>query len=311
VLAVLELIQIFVDNIVPILMIAGIGLWIGRHFGIEPRPISTLLFYVLSPALVFDSLYTSDISGVDFVAFYAVAVLFLIVLAILAALALRLQDDNSEHAERAATILASMSSNAGNYGLSLVSFAFGPEVLSWAAIIYVASTTVNYSVGVYVASGGRSSTIRALKSVLKTPAIYGVAGAFLLRGLHIDLPLALERPIHLLANAAIPMMILLLGLQMGQSTQLQKRRLIATGVGMKLLFAPLLATLFMRLFPFPADAHIAFIAQASMPTAVMTIIIATEFDLDRDLSLNLILVSTLLSPITLSVIVFLLQRGWL
>jgi predicted permease len=45
-----------------------------------------------------------------------------------------------------------------------------------------------------------------------------------------------------------------------------------------------------------------------MPVAVVTIILATEFELNRQLSLSLILVSTLISPVTLSLLILLLGR---
>ncbi len=46
-----------------------------------------------------------------------------------------------------------------------------------------------------------------------------------------------------------------------------------------------------------------------MPTAVLTIILAFEFETDRDLALNLIMTTTLISPFTLTLLIFLLQNG--
>jgi predicted permease len=55
-------------------------------------------------------------------------------------------------------------------------------------------------------------------------------------------------------------------------------------------------------------ALIAFIMQASMPVAVATIIFASEFHLDREQILGTVLASTLASPITLSILILLLQQ---
>jgi predicted permease len=52
------------------------------------------------------------------------------------------------------------------------------------------------------------------------------------------------------------------------------------------------------------------ILQASMPIAVVTIIFASEFELDHQLALSMILASTLLSPVTLSVLIFVLRRWY-
>ncbi len=307
-----QLIQIFIDNIVPILLIASIGIFVGRRFSIDPRPFGTLLFYILSPALVFNSLYTSQVGGDEFALLFIASLMFLFTMAAVTYLILRLVNVSAR--SRASVILASFAHNAGNFGLPLASFAFGPEVFSRAVIVFIANTVMGYSLGVIVASSGNppqpgeSILRRALMNVLKTPVIYAVALAFVLKGIELQLPLVIDRSVNLLAEATIPLMLIMLGLQLGQSARLDHPKLLSLGVSIKLLLAPLIAVGFSLLFGLNSLASAAFITQASMPTAVFTIILATEFDLDRDLSLNLILASTLLSPITLSVILLLLRQ---
>lgn len=301
----LELLQIFLDNIAPILIIALIGFTIGRQLDVDPKPVSTIIFYVLSPAIVFYSLYDSDVGGGEILTLYAVTTVFQMLMLAVAAVVLRFQSAGA--VEQANVMLSVFCLNAGNYGLSLVGFAFDEAVLSRAAVVFVANVTLNYTLGVYVASNGRSSPLVALGNVLKTPAVYALVAAMLLRALELRLPLILERPAQSLADAAIPMMLVLLGLQLSRFGAVARLSLVGTGVGLKLLLAPLLALLLAGVFVLPQAARTAFIIQASMPTAVLTIVLSTEFELDRDLALNLILGSTLLSPFTLSVLILVLQ----
>jgi predicted permease len=77
-----------------------------------------------------------------------------------------------------------------------------------------------------------------------------------------------------------------------------------------LFLSPFLATGLALIAGLDTFAAIAFILQASMPTAVMTIVLATEFDLDQNLALNIILASTLLSPVTLSVLILILKKAY-
>lgn len=300
-----ELIQIFVDNIVPILLIAGVGFVIGRAFSIDPKPLSTVIFYVLSPSLVFYLLYTSDIDGGEIFSLYTVTITFQLTMLLLAFLMLRFY--TTTPVERSNVMLSAFCLNAGNYGLSLIAFAFGEEVLSRAVVVFIANVTLNYSLGVFVASNGRASIRQSFMNVLKTPAVYAVLIAFTLRVLEVRLPIALERSNEKLADAAIPMMLIMLGLQMGRFARFDRLHLIASGVGLKLLIAPLIAIVLAAIFMLDGDARTAFIIEASTPTAVLTIVFSTEFDLDRDLALNLIMVSTLLSPLTLSVLISWLQ----
>lgn len=301
----LELLQIFADNILPILLIAGVGVYLRRGFDVDPRTVSTMMFYALSPALIFHSLVTSTVSGEEFASIYFLTIAFQVIIAITAYITLGLQGVNG--ITRAGVMLGAFCFNSGNYGLSLVLFAFGEEILSRAVIVYVANATTNYILGVFVASNGRRSPAQAMVSVIKTPAVYAVALAFLVNGLEITLPLALARSVERLADASIPVMLLLLGLQFGQTTAISQPRLLFTGVGLRLLFSPFLAAGMAAIAGLNTQAEIAFIVQASMPTAVLTIVFANEFDLDRELALNLIMVSTLLSPITLSILILLLR----
>jgi malate permease and related proteins len=302
---VLDLLQIFVDNIAPILIIALIGYGVGRRMNVPPKPVGTLIFYVLSPSIVFFSLYASDVGGGELLQLYAATMIFQIIMLSLAFTITRFQQVDA--IQRTNVMLSAFCLNAGNYGLSLVAFAFGPNVLSRAAVVFVANVTLNYTLGVYVASNGRSSPVQALGNVATTPAVYAVIAAIALRAMEWQLPLVLERPIGRLAEAAIPMMLLMLGLQLSQFSNLARPRLILTGVGLKVLLAPFLAILLASVFLLEGDARTAFILQASMPTAVLTLVFAVEFDLDRDLALSLILISTLISPLTLSLLILLLR----
>ena len=59
--------------------------------------------------------------------------------------------------ERSALIsilVTTMFANTGNYGLPLVSFAFGEEALSYASIYFITTTVLFYTLGVFLASLG-------------------------------------------------------------------------------------------------------------------------------------------------------------
>jgi hypothetical protein len=301
----LELLQIFVDNIAPILMIAGVGYAVGRRLQIEVQSLGRLIFYIFTPALVFQRLSTSDVSGGELGLLFILTMLFQVILALIAYITLRVRGVGPIY--RANVMISAFSLNAGNYGLSLISFAFGPDVVARAAIIFIANITLNFTLGVYVASSGRKAPHEAVASILRVPAVYATAAAFIVNGFQIALPLPLERSISSLAEAAIPGMLILLGLQLARTARLVRPKLIGFGVVLKLGLSPFVAVILAGLVGLNDAARIAFILQTSMPVAVATIILATEFDLDAEFALGTILVSTLISPLTLSVLIFLLR----
>lgn len=302
----LGLIEIFFDNIAPILILTGVGYTLGRNFKIDTATISTLLFYVLSPTLVFSSLYNSNIGGNEVLSLFIGVITLVLTLLLLSQIAIRLQHISPQ--QQANVTLSAIGLNAGNYGLSLIGFAFSADVLGRASIIFVATSMLTYTLSVYIASMGNYSPRESLRTISRTPAIYAVIGAFALQIFHIELPLVLSRSVQSLSNATIPMMVLLLGFQLAQYKPLPRAlNLLATGTLLRLIISPILAVIIASIIGLTGDARIAFIMQASMPTAVVTLVLSSQFDLDRDLALAFIFITTLLSPFTLSILIALLS----
>jgi predicted permease len=71
--------------------------------------------------------------------------------------------------------------------------------------------------------------------------------------------------------------------------------------------APFIAAGLAALLNLRGPARQAGILEASMPTAVVSTLIATEYETEPQLVTSTVLLSTLLSPITLSVLIALLQ----
>jgi len=313
---VLELLTIFIDNMLPVLAIAAIGVVLRRRLHVEPAMVSRMMFYVFAPALAFDAVFTSDISGADFLRVYIGTLALMAAVGAIAFLFLRglnasvLARHRVNPREFATTLVATFVFNGANFGLSIVSFAFGEEALTYAVIIYIAGSTVAWTLGPYVSSSGAASMLKSLESILRTPVVYALALALALKAAGIsELPPALSRSSQLLADASIPLMLVLLGLQLGAFRKPDRWLLLISGTAIRLLLAPLIAIAFASLLSLEGAARAAFILQAGMPTAVLTLILAYEFDTDRDLALNLIMTTTLLSPISLTVLIYLLQNG--
>src|SRR5688500_3074839 len=140
------------------------------------------------------------------------AVLVMVVMAIVGAflsLALRLS-----RPEASALLLVVMFSNGGNYGLPVVSFAFGEEALSYGTVFFLTGSVLANTVGAFMAAAGRRNVRTSLASVLKIPALYGIAAALLVLATGANVPTPILRPVTMLSDAALPLMILVLGMQL-------------------------------------------------------------------------------------------------
>ncbi len=304
---IIELFGIFFDNIVPILVVSGIGYLVGKRLELDSRQLGRLLFNVLSPALVLHALTTNTISPAEFGQLFLAMTVFIVAIALIAFLAAHWQSES--RVERAGFVLTTMWPNTGNLGLPVISFAFGQDVLARAVIFYVAVSILNYTLGLYVASSGKSTPREAIINLLKVPMIYAVIAGFLINIFKVPLPLPIERSITLLSQATIPLMLILLGIQLAQSGGIRRPPLVLSAVGVRLLLSPIVAAFLGLILGLNEWSLIAFIMQASMPVAVATIIFASEYHLNHDQVLEGVLISTLISPVTLSILILVLQQA--
>jgi malate permease and related proteins len=292
------LFSIFASDILPIFAIAGIGFLLARKLQTSVRTLSHVVFYALVPCLGFRLLVTSKMTGsqVGRMALMAILVTAAMgVLARIAAIPLRLS-----RPDLSAFLLVAMFSNGGNYGLPVVLFAFGTEALSHATVYFVTSSILTYTVGVFLAAAGRRSVSKALSGITRIPALYGVAAALIVIGTGISVPEALMRPVGLLSDAALPTMVLVLGMQLERATIPDRPFVVAVAVVLSLIAAPLVALGLAAALGLTGPARQAGVILASMPVAVVTTILALEFEISPAFVTSAVFVSTLLSPLTLT-----------
>ena len=115
------------------------------------------------------------------------------------------------------------------------------------------------------------------------PAIYGIAAAMFVLATGIDMPTPLLRPITMLSDAALPLMILVLGMQLERAVKPSRPALVAAAVCVSLLVAPLVALGLTSLLDVSGAARQAVVVLSSMPVAVATTILALEFDASPEL----------------------------
>jgi predicted permease len=301
------LLDIFTADLLPVFVVAGVGFLLARFVGVQVHAVSRLTFHALAPALVFNVLVTSTLDRVQFgrmVVFYVLVTASAAVIARLAAIPLRL-----DRQSLTAFMLVVVCSNSGNYGLPVALLAFGREALAFASVYFVSSAIFSYTGGVLLAASGRRSVRGALLGVARVPAVYGAVAAAVTMSLGGQTPAVIMRPIGMLSDAALPMMVLVLGMQLERATLPPRPIVVAVAVALSLLVTPLAAIGIAHLVGLQGAAFQAGVLQSAMPTAVITTILALEFDVLPDFVTSVVCVATLLSPLTVTLLIAYLQGG--
>lgn len=297
--------DVFLDVIAPVLLVAGVGGYFARRFGMQVGPLAQLSFFVLSPALVYHSLSRIEASASDaariaaaVVVAYVAMITFSYGLASVVGLDRRM---------RSAFSLSASTANSANMGLPISYLAFGDEGLEIAVIAFVVVSVVTNSLGVVVASLAGGSARRALVAPLLVPSLWaGVLGLAVNAG-EVELHETLEVSIETLRDAAIPMMLVVLGIHVGSRPGLRPVVPLGLAVSLRLLAGPVVAWGAVTLLGVEGVAGDTLILLGGMPTAVVTSIIATQFQTRPDFVTRAVIASTVASMATLTVLISVLD----
>jgi len=104
-------------------------------------------------------------------------------------------------------------------------------------------------------------------------------------------------------------MIVVLGMQLERATWPERPVVVAVAVTLSLIATPMAAFAVAYALGLQGPALQAGVLQASMPSAVITTILALEFDAHPNFVTSVVAVSTMLSPLTLTYIIAVLQRA--
>lgn len=298
------LLPLFSTNLLPILLCAAAGFVVTKFIDLQPKTVSRVIFYLFSPCLVFQLLASSELERaavMQTVGYAVVASLLVGVLTLILARLFKLDRKTT-----VALLLGTVFVNAGNYGLSLNGFTYGDEALAYASIYFVTTGTLTYTLGVAIASMGKASLKQSLINLLKFPTLYAVLVGILFNNTGWQLPISIERAVSTLADGAIPAMLVMVGMQLASAKLEGRISTLSLATGIRLIAAPLIAYGMSFLFALEGPALQAGITQSSMPTAVMTIVLATEFDVRPAFVSTIVAITTVLSPLTLTPIIALL-----
>ena len=302
----LSMLSVFLTVVLPTFLVACLGAGLQRWRKLAVGSLGPLTLYLLSPALMVESLMGAQITASDAgkIIFASVAtVLCLIALGTLVSIVTRLP-----RAAQSAFLLSTAFPNAGNMGFPVAFLAFGREGLAVAAVVFAVQSVLGWTLGIYVAARSENTGLAPFLQVIKLPTIYAVVIALAFRMTDVQAPFAIQTAIELLASAAIPCMLIVLGFQIAQGISIDRWWALFTATALRLVGSALIAFVFTELSNLHGAAQQTVIVVAAMPTAVFTTLLASEFKAEPRFVTSAVVTSTVASMGTLTVLVTILQR---
>ena len=147
---------------------------------------------------------------------------------------------------------------------------------------------------------GRAHIGDAFRKLLTVPAVWAVPLAFLVSGTGVKIPVAIDRAVGLLADATIPLFLVILGMQLRKASPRHHPRALITATSFRLIGGAVIGLGMAHVFGLQGASYQAGVLEMAMPSAVVNTILATEFDAEPSFVATTVFVTLLASPLTVT-----------
>lgn len=289
--------------VLPVALIISIGYYAGRTLNLEQSTLSRLSIYILAPALVADSLYRTTVSGQSIGKILIAYALISLILYLIVFLITKLFKISIN--ERQSWLAIVLCPNNGNMGLPVVTFALGEQGLERAIIYMIGSSILLF--GIFPAMLKGEGIKEAIRLTWKLPLIWAMLLGTILNLFQVNLPFNLGKSLEWLGISAIPVALIILGMQLASSKFQLGWQEIGGAIG-KVAIAPLVAVGVGKTINLETIDLQVLILQTGMPTAVNSLIMVKEFGGNPTLVARTIILSTIMSFISLPIIIWLITK---
>ncbi|MFW2383189.1 MAG: AEC family transporter [Acidimicrobiales bacterium] len=296
------MLEILTSVIGPVVIVVAVGAIVGHRIGLETTTLSKIAFWILGPAFMFDGLATADLAGDAVLGLAGAAITSFVAAGFVGAALSKMLGSTVENLS--ADVVSSTYGNVGNAGIAICVFALGDGVRPSAIVVMVVINTIGVVLGVALATARTQSVWVAVRTGITTPLTLGALLAVPVNYFDLALPDWFDRPVGLIADALIPVMLLTLGLQLRKVDLARPEPGVFASAPAKLIVAPVAAYFAAQALGLDDVNAGVVLMQASMPPAVFTMLVALEHDLAPRRVTSALVTLTGLSLLTVPLAVF-------
>jgi predicted permease len=293
------MLAVVLSVVLPVVLTTAVGfVWSRWGHPLNSKDVTELLGNVATPCLIVSTFQTSKLSFEALGAMAGATALCILLFAAIGALILRAA------ALSLRTFLPSISfPNAGNLGLPLSLYAFGPEGLGYAIAYFAISSVANFTLGQMIAAGKANWA-----GLVRQPILYAVLIGVGLTYAQVRLPAWAGTTISLIGSLTVPLMLLMLG------SALSRLKIAAFGralfvslvrLGMGAAVGIGVATA----LGLTGNLRTVLILQAANPVAVYNYFFAQRWANEPEAVAGVVVLSTLLSVLTVPLLLTWLLAG--
>lgn len=281
-----------------LLAFVGLGWLTTRRLAIDPRPIGTLLIYIIAPLTFFRGLTLGGPTPG-----YLLLTLGLFVTASLVAIAVNQLAKRLFPAQEAALLaFSSGTGNTGYFGLPVAMVMLPPEGVTLYLFCVLGVTLYEFTVGFYLSARGQFSVRQSLARIARLPLIYAFLAALLTSGLDIELSDAVFDGLAVFPATYTLLGMMIIGMTLGRVTFHEfDTRFITACIALRYVLWPLLASVTVILLRatlgISDSLALALLLIGVVPMAANVVVVAMELNIRPQKGAIAVLFTTLAAPL--------------
>lgn len=299
----MENLTVCINAVLPLLITMALG-YMARRMGMlgdeEIIKLNNAAFFFLMPALMFNSIYTADLSTALNPKLLVFISLSLIVIYLLSLFAARRCTDDEK--KQSVVLLGIYRANGPLLGLSLVKSLVPNADISAAAVLITLAATINNILAVLCMSmyaGEKRSAADVLRAIVKNPMLIGSALGLVFAYYGWRLPVFAERVVSDLSNMSSPLLLFLLGAFFKFEGVGKFGRELSLTCAARLLLVPAVFLPLGWLLGFRGVEFAGLIGALASPAAVTSFTMAQQMGADAELAGDVVVFTSALCPVTL------------
>lgn len=280
----------------PVFALVALGYFYGRRHASDMTVANRLNMHIFTPALIFAGLSAKSYDLAAYGLLALGAVIMILGCGVVAWFLARLT-----HTRLPTLALPLMFNNSANLGIPLAMLTFGNDILPLAILLFVVSSALHFSLGVWLLDHGAK-----ISNLWRNPVVLAAAAGFAIGALNIQVWPPLHTSIRMIGDISIPLALFGLGVKLTDGAVKHWRIGLLAGVarpvaGMAITWCA------GRLLGLEARQAQLLLLYGSLSPAVMNYIFAEHYGCDPDKMASIVLVGNLAAivfvPVALAMII--------
>ena len=296
---------ILLNVVLPVFLLIGAGVFLHRKLRFDMGTLSKLNTYFLMPSVGFVNIYENNVGGktlLHILGFLVIQCTCLMIVSTIISKAAKFDSGLSSTFKNSIVL-----NNAGNFGLpvSQLVFQHSPLGASIQIVVMIFQNLLTYTYGLFNSVSVDQKGFSAIKAFLKNPVIYAFLLGLILHSWHVKIPAFIWTPIHNTSNAFLAVALITLGAQSAY-IKINKFSLpLFLSLAGRLVLSPIIAMLIIMMLKLDGTTAQALFIASSFPTSRNSALFALEYGNYPEYAAQVVLMSTILSMITVTTVVYL------